>query len=76
MFLAKGNVETIWDVLQDEKLPNMNQQVFINNIKLFGEKERSSGLTLYQMNTKFTYSELVMFALCEQVWYTENIMKL
>lgn len=53
MFLAKGNVETIWDVLQDEKLPNMNQQVFINNIKLFGEKERSSGLTLYQMNTKF-----------------------
>ena len=53
MFLAKGNVETIWDVLQDEKLPNMNQQVFINNIKLFGEKERSSGQTLYQMNTKF-----------------------
>ena len=53
MFLTKGNVETIWDVLQDEKLPNMNQQVFINNIKLFGEKERSSGQTLYQMNTKF-----------------------
>jgi hypothetical protein len=53
MFLTKGNVETIWDVLQDEKLPNMNEQVFINNIKLFGEKERSSGLTLYQMNTKF-----------------------
>ena len=53
MFLTKGNVETIWDVLQDEKIPNMNQQVFINNIKLFGEKERSSGLTLYQMNTKF-----------------------
>ena len=53
MFLTKGNVETIWDVLQDEKLPNMNQQVFINNIKLFGEKERTSGLTLYQMNTKF-----------------------
>ena len=53
MFLTKGNVETIWDVLLDEKLPNMNQQVFINNIKLFGEKERSSGLTLYQMNTKF-----------------------
>jgi hypothetical protein len=53
MFLTKGNVETIWDVLQDEKIPNMTQQVFINNIKLFGEKERSSGLTLYQMNTKF-----------------------
>jgi hypothetical protein len=53
MFLTKGNVETIWDVLQDEKLPNMNQQVFINNIKLFGEKERNSGQTLYQMNTKF-----------------------
>ena len=53
MFLTKGNVETIWDVLQDEKLPNMNQPVFINNIKLFGEKERTSGLTLYQMNTKF-----------------------
>jgi hypothetical protein len=53
MFLTKGNVETIWDVLHDEKLPNMNQQVFINNIKLFGEKERTSGLTLYQMNTKF-----------------------
>ena len=53
MFLTKGNVETIWDVLQDEKIPNMNQQVFINNIKLFGENEKSSGLTLYQMNTKF-----------------------
>ena len=53
MFLTKGNVETIWDVLQDEKIPNMNQQVFINNIKLFGEKERTAGLSLFQMNTKF-----------------------
>jgi hypothetical protein len=53
MFLTKGNVETIWEVLQDEKLPNMNRHVFINNIKLFGEKERTTGLTLYQMNTKF-----------------------
>ena len=53
MFLTKGNVETIWDVLHDEKIPNMNQQVFINNIKLFGEKERNTGLSLFQMNTKF-----------------------
>ena len=53
MFLTKGNVETIWDVLHYEKIPNMNQQVFINNIKLFGEKERNPGLSLFQMNTKF-----------------------
>ena len=53
MFFLKNNVEIIWDVLQDEKIPNMNQQVFLNNINLFGEKERSSNLNLFQLNTKF-----------------------
>ena len=53
MFLAKGNIQTIWDVLYEEKTPLLNQQKFIENINIFGEREKSSGLTLFQLNTKF-----------------------
>ena len=53
MFLARGNIQTVWDVLHEEKIPNMDQQSFLTNINLFGEKERNTGLTLFQMNTKF-----------------------
>ena len=53
MFSARSNIQTLWDVLQDEQLSNMNQESFLNNINLFREREKSSGLTLFQMNTKF-----------------------
>ena len=53
MFLARGNIQTVWDVLLEEKIPKLNQQIFSNNINLFEEREKGSGLTLFQMNTKF-----------------------
>ena len=53
MFSARSNIQTLWDVLQDEQLSNMNQESFLNNINLFRDREKSSGLTLFQMNTKF-----------------------
>ena len=61
MFLARSNVQTLWDVLQEDKIPNLNQQTFLNNINLFGEKERSSGLTLFQLNSLFKNFQLTVF---------------
>jgi hypothetical protein len=52
MFLAKGNIDILWEIIR-EQLPSINQQLFIKYIHLFEEREKSSGKTLYQLNTTF-----------------------
>lgn len=52
MFLAKGNIDILWEIIR-EQIPSINQQLFIKYIHLFEEREKSSGKTLYQLNTTF-----------------------
>ena len=63
MFLEKGNVETIWDIIQEEEIPNMNKQLFMGHIQMFGDRERENinNLTLFQLNTKFITDLLQLF---------------
>ena len=63
MFLLKENVGTLWEIIQEEEIPNMNKQLFIHHVQMFGDRERENihKQTLFQMNTKFITVFLQLF---------------
>jgi len=53
MFLAKKNVEVLWEVIKENRIKNLDQQTFINHVQVFWEREKSNKANLYQLNTSF-----------------------
>ena len=63
MFLLKENVGTLWEIIHEEEIPNMNKQLFMHHVQMFGDRERENihKQTLFQMNTKFITVFLQLF---------------
>jgi hypothetical protein len=53
MFLAKKNVEILWEVIKENRIKNLDQQTFVNHVHIFWEREKSNKANLYQLNTSF-----------------------